>query len=252
MQEQRLIELLVQLHEGLTRLGPGNQASTLRALSLCRHLPVHPDILDIGCGAGAQTLVLASATRGRITATDLIPSFLTQCEANARREGLAGHVRTRLADMRELPFADGSFDLIWSEGAVYIMGFDQGLTRWRRLVRPLGYLVVSELSWFKPSPAAELREFWDNQYPAMRSVQDNLVAARNLGWEPAGNFHLPREAWTQDYYAPLAERLPLFRQTRAHDRDAQAVADMTDYEMSLLSRYPDWYGYEFYILRRAE
>ena len=252
MNEDRLIELLAELHAGLSRLGPGNDASTLRALALCEHLPANPDILDVGCGTGAQTLVLASATGGQVTATDLVPGFLAQCEASARRLGLAGRIRTRVADMHDLPFADASFDLIWSEGAVYIMGFDRGLAQWRRLARPGGYLVVSELSWFKPSPPADLQEFWNDQYPAMRSIADNLAVTRTLGWEPVVHFRLPREAWTLDYYAPLRERLGVFRRAHAGDRDAQVVADMTAEEMSLLSRYPDWYGYAFYVLRRVE
>ena len=249
MQEERLIELLVRLHEGLPRLGPGNAESTRRALALCEHLPPAPDILDVGCGTGAQTLVLASETDGHIAATDLFPGFLAQLESSLQPRGLEGRVETRTADMNDLPFPDESFDLIWSEGAVYIMGFDEALAKWRPLVRPGGYLVVSEASWFRSDPPAKLEEFWGDNYPTMRSVKENLLAAQTLGWKPVGNFHLPVEAWTVDYYGPLKRRLPVFRETHAQDPDAQEVADMTEYEMDLLSSYSDFYGYEFYILR---
>ena len=80
--------------------------------------------------------------------------------------------------MNDLPFPDGRFDLIWSEGAVYIMGFDKALVKWRPLAKPGGYLVVSELSWFRPDPPAEIRDFWGHHYPAMRSVDGNLAVAR--------------------------------------------------------------------------
>jgi ubiquinone/menaquinone biosynthesis C-methylase UbiE len=252
MQEERLIELLVALHEGLPRLGPGNTASTLRALKLCEDLPAAPRILDVGCGTGAQTLALASQTGGHITATDLFPTFLAQLDARIRTQGLHERVLTQAADMNALPFAEGSFDLIWSEGAVYIMGFDNGLTKWRPLVKQGGYLVVSEVSWFKPEPPSDLEEFWDSNYPAMRTVEDNLIAALDLGWTHVSNFHLPVEAWTIDYYGPLRRRLPIFRETYSRDQDAQEVADMTEHEMKLLSSYSDYYGYEFYILRRLD
>lgn len=250
MQEEKLIEHLVALHDGLPRLGPGNAPSTLRALSLCHGLPERPNVLDVGCGTGAQTLVLASATRGRITASDFFGQFLEKLADDAEQQGLTEHIRTVQADMNDLPFDDNAFDLLWSEGAVYIMGFDNGLTRLKRLVRPGGWLVVSEVSWFSPNPPQELKDFWTGHYPAIRSVQANLDAAKSLGWEVGGHFHLPLEAWTVDYYGPLKARLPEFRAARADDDSAQAVADMTELEMDLMDRHHEHYGYEFYVLRR--
>ena len=252
MEEDRLIELLVELHEGLPRLGPGNDVSTMRALSLCEELPSKPEILDVGCGTGAQTLALAANSDGHLTAVDLIPDFLAQLDRNVVRQGLEDRVEIREADMNELPFPEASFDLVWSEGAIYIMGFDNGLIEWRPLVKPGGYLVVSEVSWFHPDPPQEVLDFWQENYPAIRTVDENLAAARDRGWLPVGNFHLPKEGWVQEYYRQLEERLSHFRQAKADDPDAQGVADLTELEMSIFSRYSDFYGYEFYILRRAD
>jgi SAM-dependent methyltransferase len=250
MEMDRQTELLVALHHGLSRLGPGNAECTLKALALCEDLPAAPDILDVGCGTGAQTLVLASATDGRITATDLIRAFLAQVEERAAEMGLDKRIQTVAADMNDLPFPDGSFGLIWSEGAIYIMGFDRALVKWRPFATPGGYLVVSELSWFRPDPPPEIRDFWGRHYPAMRSVDGNLAVARQAGWVLVGNYHLPTEAWTR-YYEPLKHRLPAFHRSYIQDRDAQAVADMTEQEMSLMGRYPDCCGYEFLVLRRG-
>lgn len=249
MGEKRFIELLVELHKGLARLGPGNAQSTLKALSMCEHLPDAPDILDIGCGAGAQTLVLASATSGHIIATDLIPQFIDQLHNSIQHERLRERVSICEADMKHLPFPDGSFDLVWSEGAAYIMGFDNALTQWKRLLRPGGYLAVSEACWFKANPPAELKTFWDENYPAIRGVDDNLIVARKLGWETVANFDLPTEAWTAEYYGPLKKRLPDFRNANISDNGAQQVADMTEYEIILMEKFSEYCGYEFYILR---
>jgi len=252
MEDERFIQLLVELHEGLPRLGPGNDESTLRALSLCEGLPSDAEILDVGCGTGAQTLVLAASTVGHITAVDLIPDFLAQLDKNVVRQELEDRVEIREADMNELPFPEASFDLIWSEGAIYIMGFDNGLTEWRPLAKPGGYLVVSEVSWFSPDPPQEVSEFWNENYPAIRTVDENLAAARKCGWLPVGHFHLPKEGWVQEYYRQLGERLPEFRQSNAGDPEAQSVADLTELEMSMYSRYSDFYGYEFYVFRRLD
>lgn len=85
--------------------------------------------------------------------------------------------------MRALPFRSDAFGLIWSEGAIYIMGYDAGLTHWRSLLRPRGWLVVSELSWLTDQPPAAMHACWAEGYPALRDLADNLVAARVLGWE---------------------------------------------------------------------
>ncbi|RLB36563.1 MAG: SAM-dependent methyltransferase, partial [Deltaproteobacteria bacterium] len=236
MNEDRVIELMVKMHDGLPRLGPGNAESTLKALSCCHELPPSARILDVGCGTGSQTLILAAElSDARIAATDLSPNFLTQLKTEADRQGWVDRIEIKEADMNALPFPENSFDLIWSEGAVYIMGFDQGLTKWRPLVRPGGYLVVSEISWFHSDPPAELKDYWQEQYPGIRHVEENLAAAESLGWKPIANFHLPDEAWIVDYYGPLRKRLPLFRRENAEDEDAQAIADMTEQEMKIIT-----------------
>ena len=249
MNEDKIIQLLVRLYQGLSRLGPGNAHSTLQALSMCEQLADAPDILDIGCGTGAQTLVLASATSGRIIAVDLLPEFLAQLKASIADAGLQQRVSICEGDMKNLPFPDCCFDLVWSEGAAYIMGFDNALRDWKRLLKSGGFLVVSEASWFKPDPPAKLKAFWDENYPAIRSVENNLAAARAAGWETIANFHLSNEAWSEDYYGPLIKRLQEFRKANAHDKDALQIADMTDNEIRLFENYSDYYGYEFYILR---
>jgi SAM-dependent methyltransferase len=250
MEMDRQTALLVALHQGLSRLGPGDPDCTLKALALCAELPAAPAILDVGCGTGAQTLVLAAAPDGRITATDLIGAFLTQLNERAVTMGLDKRIQTVAADMKDLPFPDGRFDLIWSEGAAYIMGFDNALTKWRSVAKPGGYLVVSELSWFQQDPPADIRDFWDRHYPAMRTVEENLAAAHAAGWTPVGTYRLPAEAWRR-YYQPLEQRLPTFRRSCGGDVDAQAVADLTEQEMSLMGRYPDCCGYELVVLRRS-
>jgi ubiquinone/menaquinone biosynthesis C-methylase UbiE len=252
MEEARMIELLVELHEGLDRLGPGDTQSTLRALRLCSELPPKPNILDAGCGTGAQTLTLAKNTEGTITATDLMPSFLSTATERVAASGLQSRVTTQVADMGSLPFAEGEFDLIWSEGAIYIIGFDTGLAAWRRFLKPGGYLVVSEASWFQPSPPEELADYWAEGYPGMRRAEANADAAQAEGWEVVATFNLPDLAWTGGYYAPLRERLEEFRRRHAGDEEALGVAAMTDREMELFDAYSDYYGYAFYVLRRDQ
>ncbi|MFB1489148.1 MULTISPECIES: class I SAM-dependent methyltransferase [unclassified Thiocapsa] len=250
MDDARMMDWLIALHAGLPRLGPGSDTATRRALADCVGLPAVPEILDVGCGSGASSLVLAEATAGRITAVDRVPLFLRELRIRAQARGLDGRIHPLVADMHALPFRSAAFDLIWSEGAIYIMGFDAGLTHWHSLLRPRGWLVVSELSWLTDHPPADLRDYWREGYPGMRNVADNLAAASSLGWEPVGHFPLSADAWTIDYSGPLQARLPSFRAAHADDPDAQAVADMTEQEIALMTDAAGTCGYVFYILRR--
>jgi SAM-dependent methyltransferase len=137
-------DLFYRIFESLFRQGPGCREATHKAFL---HLPPLPDdaaILDIGCGSGAQTRNLAAVTSGTITAVDNHQPFLDAIAAWADQNGLQGRIRTIRASMDNLPFEPGQFDLIWSEGAIFIMGFEQGLTAWRQLVKRGGCLVVSD------------------------------------------------------------------------------------------------------------
>lgn len=252
MQEERLIELLMELHLGTPRQGPGERASTHRALALCAGLPAEPDILDMGCGSGAQTLDLALATDGRITAVDVYAPQVATLERAVARHGLGDRVAAMVADMRTLALPPASFDLVWCEGAVFIMGFDQGLRAWRDLLRPGGYCAVSELCWLASDPPREAAEFLLGLYPPMRDVQGNLDAAHGLGFETAGHFTLPPRAWIEEYLEPLRARLASFREAHAGDPEALELAARIDEERDCYYRFQRFYGYEFFVFRRRD
>ena len=59
--------------------------------------------------------------------------------------------------------------LIWSEGAIYNIGFERGLKEWRRFLKEGAYLAVSEASWFTEKRPAEIETFWQDAYPEIVS-----------------------------------------------------------------------------------
>ena len=133
------MEYFFELYSGLPRGGPGDNQSTRKAFSYLKNLPVEPYILDIGCGPGMQTLELARITRGRIVALDNYKSFLDVLMKNAGKEGLDKRIFPTSQSMLEMDFKDNSFDVIWSEGALYQMGFQNGLKKCCQLLKNGGY-----------------------------------------------------------------------------------------------------------------
>lgn len=240
-------------HAGLPRLGPGTEADTAQALSLVSGLPPSPKILDVGCGNGAQTLALARLLpEAEITAVDLYGHFLEELERRASRAGCLDRLRLVQGDMGNLAFEPGAFDLVWSEGAAYHIGFAKALASWRRLVRPGGTVALSDIGWFKPNPPEDLRAFWDVECPGMELEADHVPQAVEAGYVIDGLFRLPARSWWTEFYTPLSEELQRFCSSNADKPDWLAVADMTRRELDMHRRYGDWYGYTFYVCRRPD
>src|SRR5882762_6528095 len=115
-------QLFVELTEGLPRQGPGSDECTRRALSMIPERASISRILDFGCGPGAQTLVLAQGTEAQLIALDLRSRFLNELRGRAVAAGESERVSLVCGSMADAAFRDSSFDLIWSEGAIYIVG----------------------------------------------------------------------------------------------------------------------------------
>ncbi|MDY7229041.1 SAM-dependent methyltransferase [Hyalangium rubrum] len=245
------LEAFFRLFSELPREGPGSDDATREALRRLPALPASPRVIDLGCGPGRQTLVLARELGSPITAVDLHAPFLAELEAAAERSGLRHLVRTRCADFGSLQDPPGSYDLLWSEGAIYHLGWSEGLRRWRPLLTPSGLMAATEATWLTDHPPAEAAAFWREAYPTMGTVTTNAQAARGAGYEVLDTFPLPASAWWDDYYRPLQGRMATLRAEAATDPALAEVIASTAREIELYERFGDSYGYVFYLLRAA-
>ena len=233
-------EVFWTLHSDLPREGVGSDATTRALLELARPLPGNR-ALDIACGPGRSALVLADAGF-RVSAVDTHEPFL----ARVRAAAVDRTVTVERASMRELPYADGAFDLLWCEGAAYLMGIDAALTAWRRLLAPGGALVFTEVGWTTTSPSAAARDFW-TAYPAMRDEAATVAAAEAAGYEVLATHPLPESDWWDEYYTPLEARLDAWP---APDAQTAAALAANQSEVDLRRAHPGDYGYVGYALRR--
>ncbi len=244
-------ERIFELCEGLPRQGPGCAEATRRAFKMLPVAAGRPDILDIGCGSGAQTIELALCSGGRVTAVDIHEPFLRALQTAAQEAWLEDRIQTRVMPMEQLDFPNGTFDLLWSEGAVCNMGFENGLRAWRRLLRPGGCAAVTELTWITPYPPEEPRNFWNSAYPAMGQIGENLDRARLAGYEPLDTFTLPESAWWDEYYTPQLAKLAKLERRSPKDSVLAGLIAGIRAEIDLYRRHSAAYGYVFYLLRRA-
>lgn len=243
--------LLVDLHRTAARQGPGSSAETRKALELAQlGSAADLNIADIGCGTGASTLILARQLPGHITAIDLCPEFLQVLERRAHLEGLQDRITTRACSMDALPLPQEGLDLIWSEGAVYNIGFEQGVASWRQFLKPGGVLVVSEITWLTDTRPIEIHQHWVTEYPQIATASHNLGILEQHGYIPMAYFVLPHYCWMDNYYRPLMERFDRFLTKQGRSREAEALVAAERHEIALFEKYSAYYSYGFYIAQR--
>ncbi|MBN2432429.1 MAG: methyltransferase domain-containing protein [Acidobacteria bacterium] len=244
--------LLLDLHKEGPRQGPGGDAETELALQLARVPRAAPlRIADIGCGTGASALLLARLLpNARITAVDFLPDFLAVLAERAAQRGVADRITTLACSMDDLPFADGELDVIWSEGAIYNMGFEKGIAGWRRYLTADGLLVASEITWLTDTRPVELQQHWDREYPEIDLASAKIRLLERHGYGPVGYFVLPEHCWTEQYYRPLQARFDDFLKRHGHSREARAIVAAEQREIELYETYQAHFSYGVYIARK--
>jgi SAM-dependent methyltransferase len=236
------------LFADMDKLSPGDDSLSLYVL---RSLPEHrfEVVVDAGCGAGRQTFVLANELKTPIHAVDSYPPFLDRLRQRVKEKGAAQLVRAHCMDMKDIPSAFPTVDLLWSEGAAYNIGFANALTTWAKAIKPNRFTVVSELCWLREQVPDAVREFFRLGYPEMQSVPQNISAAETAGYKIFNIYTLPKEAWVKDYYdvlEPRAKSLVNHPDVAVRDFAIETLKEIETFKIS-----EDSYGYVFYVLQRS-
>ena len=244
-------KLICDFFSNMERQGPGSPEATLKALSFIDNLTDESLIADLGCGTGGQTMVLAQHAPGQIAGLDLSPEFINVFNRNAKQLGLQNRVKGRIGSMDNLPFGEGELDLIWSEGAIYNIGFERGLKEWRKYLKPGGYVAVSESSWFADERPAEINDFWMDAYPEMDTISNQVVKVYKAGYLPVATFILPENCWTDHYFASKRVAQEVFLAKHPGDKIAEEFSALQSSEEVLYRKYKQFYGYVFFIARKV-
>ena len=244
------LNLICEYFSLLERQGPGSPEITIKALSFIDNLTHQSHIADLGCGTGGQTMVLARNASGHITGLDLFPRFIEQFNQNAHKQGLQNRVKGVVGSMDNLPFEHETLDLIWSEGAIYNIGFERGMKEWRKFLRAGGYIAVSEATWFTENRPQEIEEFWLDAYPEIDTISNKVAQMQKAGYVPVATFILPENCWTDHFYAPQVSAQETFLMNNAGNKAAEGFIANQRHETQLYNKYKAYYGYVFFIGRK--
>ena len=240
-------KLICEYFSGMERQGPGSPEVTSKALGFIDNLTNESKIVDIGCGTGGQTMVLAQHTSGHITGIDLFADFIDIFNVNFRKLNLQGRVDGVVGSMDHLSFQNEELDVIWSEGAIYNIGFERGINEWRKFLKTGGFIAVSEASWFTEKRPDEIDRFWKDAYPEIDVISNKVKQMQQAGYIPMATFVLPENCWTEHFYALQVPAQEKFLKKYAGNKAAEELVKNQRHEAELYYKYKAFYGYVFYI-----
>ena len=245
------MEVLTEIYRPLTRQGPGSDAMATRAMDLCG---LRDDsrlrVADLGSGTGSATILLAEHLSAEVVAVDLFAPFLEGVLERARAAGVEDRVTTLAASIDDLPFGSEEFDVIWSEGAAYNIGFAEAVRSWRQFLKPGGTLVLSDITWTTVDRPREIEDFWIGEYPQIDLASAKLSVLERAGYVPEAFFMLPGDCWTESYYEPVAERLSAVEELHGQDAVVVDVVAALRHEIDLYRRFGEYFSYGMYVARR--
>jgi len=177
----------------------------------------------------------------------LFPLFIELFNHNACLLGLQDRVQGVIESMDQLSFKDEELDLIWSEGAIYHIGFQRGLAEWKRFLKTGGFIAVTEVSWFTEERPSEINDFWLDAYPEIDTIPRKVAQMQQAGYLPMATFVLPENCWTEHFYAPQAIAQENFLKKYAGNSTVESLIASQRHEAQLFDKYKAYYGYVFYI-----
>ncbi len=234
--------------ENMSRLGPGCETSTLKAISnIDKTRPVK--ILDIGCGIGVHTFIIANKIKNaEIIPLDNVKVYIDKVNDKALKLGLSHRVKGVCMSMFDMTFEDNSFDYIFAEGSIYIAGFTNGLSQWKRLLKKGGKIICSEICFTTDIVSDKVKTYWESNYPQIDSVANKILKGKKLGYNTLTHFPLPTKAWTDNYYVPLAKNLKVMKEKYKGNQEALGVVALIEEEIELYYKYGKEYNYFFFEL----
>lgn len=229
----------------LNRLAPGSDESTIDVLNLLEiDKDSQMDILEVGCGTGSDTLVLADYFKNStVEAVDLFPHYLSVLDDKIKENNLQSRVFTYQMDMNDLDFANEEIDLLFCHAGAEIMGFKKALHRWRRVLKTGGYLICSDLTWISKK-SKESMDFWKNNYSEIDTVENKIAQIEKLGFEYVNHYVLNKNEF-ENYYGQLDANLDKIKS----DKSAKDFIKQLKREINV-SKNED-YSYVYYIMKKS-
>ncbi len=188
-----------------------------------------PRILDIGCGSGIPTLELARISGGQVIAIDTDVVQLARLEKKIKNAGLSDRVKVINCSMLNLDLPEGSFDIIWAEGSIAVIGFEKGIREWSRLIRDGGYLIIHD---------------------DLSGLKEKMEQIPRCDYELINHFIMNEDIWWNEYYASLERKLNDIRSKHLNDKGVVKLLSGDQQEVDGYKEDKERYRAVFFVLKK--
>ncbi len=232
-------------YNDLDRLSPGSEDTTFRALDkIGLNTDDDLNILDIACGVGSSTILLSNFFKSStVEAFDLFKHYIDRLDEKISQNNLEDRVFSYVMDMRDPDFANEEFDIVFCEASAEIIGFKRALKEWKRLLKPNGYMVISDVSWLQ-RPSSESRNFWKNTYDEIDTIENKISQIKD-DYEFIDYVVVPKGDW-DSYFKELECNLNKI----SSDKSAKDFVKQLKKEIEVYRQNGDDYSYVFYVMKK--
>jgi len=189
----------------------------------------NPRILDIGCGTGIPTIELAKLSKGQIIGIDIDQPALARFGDTVSKLGLSDRIQVLRCSMFDLTFSLQNFDVIWSEGSIYVIGFDRGLKEWKQFLKPYGFMVIHD---------------------EQGDISQKIKRIHQHGYELLRHFLLNENIWCIEYFTPLKELINKFRRKYPSEQILTEPIRKAQQEVDIFQNYPKQNSSVYFIIRK--
>ena len=158
----------------------------------------NPHMLDVGCGTGVPTIELAKISNGHVIGIDIDESSLNLLQRKIKEMGLNNRVSVIKDSILTMDFPEECFDIIWAEGSIFVIGFENSLKKWHRFLKPNGFLVIHDEN---------------------KDKTKKLGLITKYGYTLIAQFEISDNLMWREYFTPLEQLIQEFRHKYPNDSD---------------------------------
>jgi len=163
----------------------------------------NPHILDIGCGTGVPTIELATISDGHVIGIDIDVTSLNSLQRKIKETELNNRVSAIKNSILTMDFPEESFDIIWAEGSIFVIGFENSIKKWHQFLKPNGFLVIHDEN---------------------KDKTKKLGLVTKYGYTLIAQFELSDNLWQDEYYTPLEQLIQEFR--HKYPKDSELINEL--------------------------
>jgi ubiquinone/menaquinone biosynthesis C-methylase UbiE len=188
-----------------------------------------PRILDIGCGSGTPTMELARLGQGEVIGIDIDQPALGKLNRKIREAGFTSRVQAVNCSILDMSFPDESFDIIWSEGSIFVIGFEKGLREWKRFLKPNGFMVIHD---------------------EKGNIEEKIEQISKCGYKLLGYFVLSQNTWWAEYFAPLEKLVAKYQRSYTDDPQALEELNQARRELEMFRNNPERNNSVYFVIQK--